>query len=121
MTRPGSQLLSSLPALPKSLTNWPIDSLMINNFSWLWLESVAQRGMQLLAEKEPARAQAELERAREVFTRLSAQGRHSDGPGPGRDEIESGARLELEEDGSVFAHQDHPGRFDTYRSCSRPN
>ncbi|MFI5458149.1 MAG: tetratricopeptide repeat protein [Isosphaerales bacterium] len=70
--------------------------------------------MQLLAENEPAKAQAELEKSREFFTRLSTQGGHWTVPVPVEMKTESGARLELQEDGSVFAHQDHPGRFDTY-------
>ena len=79
-----------------------------------WARKLAERGRRRLAENQPARAQADLEESREMVTRLTVQARNWTVPAPIEMKTESGAGLELLRDGSVFAHQDHPGRFDTY-------
>jgi WD40 repeat protein/tetratricopeptide (TPR) repeat protein len=76
--------------------------------------NLAERGKRDLAEKLPAKAQAELEKSREIFARLSSRSGHWAVPTPVEMKAESGARLELLKDGSVFVHQQQPAKNDTY-------
>jgi WD40 repeat protein/serine/threonine protein kinase len=73
-----------------------------------------QRGKQRLAEKKPAEAQAELEKLRDIVTRL-----HAAYPEPQWTVLtpvemksETGAKLELQKDGSVFVLQRQPANND---------
>jgi tetratricopeptide (TPR) repeat protein len=80
------------------------------------------RGNQRLAEKQPAKAQAELEKSRAIYTRLRAR---DPVPlwmvlAPVEMKTESGARMELQRDGSVFVHQQPPFHNDTYSLVFQP-
>ncbi len=76
-----------------------------------WARKLAERGKQLLAEKQPAQALAEFQKAQEIFTRLRAEPQWTVLT-PVEMKTESGAKLELQKDGSVFVHQ--PGNDDTF-------
>jgi hypothetical protein len=77
--------------------------------------SLAQRGTQLLAEKQPAKAQAELEKSRAILARLLA--RYPEPVWtvlkPTELKSERGQTLTLEGDGSIRASGTNPDR-DTY-------
>jgi hypothetical protein len=75
---------------------------------------LAEHGEQRLGEQQPVKAQAELEKSRKIFTRLLAQSGHWTVLTPLEMKTESGARLELQKDGSVFVHQQSPAKNDTY-------
>src|SRR5262249_59547611 len=72
------------------------------------------RATRRLAEKQPAKAQAELEKAREVFTRLLSPGNYWTVLTPVEMKTETGAKMELQKDGSIFVHQIQPAKNDTY-------
>ncbi len=74
----------------------------------------AARGKQHLAEKQPALAQAELEKARDTLKRLPSLGDTWTVLTPVEMKTETGARMELQNDGSVFVHQRPPFKNDTY-------
>jgi WD40 repeat protein len=75
---------------------------------------LAERGKQHLLEKQPGKAQAELEKAREMIERLlSPAGRWTVLP-PIEMKTDSGAKMELQKDGSIFVHQHQSARNDTY-------
>jgi hypothetical protein len=76
--------------------------------------NLAERGKRRLAEKQPAKAQAELEKAREVFTRLLSPGDHWTVLTPLEMKSETGAKMELQKDGSIFVHQIQPAKNDSY-------
>src|SRR5207247_224840 len=78
--------------------------------------NLAERGKQHLAEKQPAKAQAELEKARALFTRLLAKNAKPQWTvvTPVEMKTETGARMELQKDDSVFVHQKQPFKNDTY-------
>jgi tetratricopeptide (TPR) repeat protein len=76
--------------------------------------SLAEHGKQLLAEKQPLEAQAELERSREVFTRLLSPAQNWTVPTPVEMKTETGAKMELQKDGSVFVHRFQPANNDSY-------
>ena len=75
---------------------------------------LAERGKQRLAERQPAQAQAELEKSRAVFTRLLTTSNNWKVLKPVEMKAETGAKMELEKDGSVFVHQGQPATNDTY-------
>jgi tetratricopeptide (TPR) repeat protein len=83
---------------------------------------LAQRGKQRLAETQRAKAHADLEQARAIFTRLRA----SDPVPrwtvltPVEMKTETGARMELQNDGSIFVHQVQPPANDTYSLVFQP-
>jgi len=72
---------------------------------------LAARGKQRLADKQPAEALAQLQKSREVFTRLRAEPQWTVLT-PVEMKTETGAKMELQKDGSVFVHQ--PPKNDTY-------
>ncbi len=74
----------------------------------------AARGKQHLAEKQPALAQAELEKARDTLKRLLSPGDRWTVLTPIEMKTETGANMELQKDGSVFVHQLQPAKNDTY-------
>ena len=76
--------------------------------------NLAERGKRHLAEKQPAKAQAELEKARAVFTRLLSPGGDWTVLTPVEMKTETGAQMEWQKDGSVFVHQIQPAKKDTY-------
>ena len=88
---------------------------MIRNCNWLWLGNLRSGASSVWPQKQPAKAQAELEKAREIFTRLlvprAASGRSLT---PVEMKTETGAKMELQKDGSVFVHQNQPAGNDTY-------
>jgi tetratricopeptide (TPR) repeat protein len=83
---------------------------------------LAQRGMQCLAEKQPAKAQAALEKARAIFTRLLAKYPmpHWTVLKPAQMISKGGATLSLLEDGSILASGTNPDR-DEYTLVARPS
>ena len=60
------------------------------------------------------KAQAELEKSREVFTRLLSAAQNWTIPTPVEMKTETGAKMELQKDGSLFVHQIPPVKKDTY-------
>jgi len=74
----------------------------------------AERGKQRLAEKQPAKAQAELEKARAIFTRLPSPPDKWTVLKPVEMKAATGATMELQKDGSVFVHQNQSFKNDTY-------
>jgi tetratricopeptide (TPR) repeat protein len=75
---------------------------------------LAERGKQRLADKQPAKAQAELEKSRAIFTRLLSTRDKWTILTPTEMKAETGAKMELQKDGSVFVHQPQPAKNDTY-------
>jgi tetratricopeptide (TPR) repeat protein len=75
--------------------------------------SLAKRGKQHLNQKQPGNAQAELEKAREVFTRVRGEPRWSVLTATEM-KSEVGAKMDLQKDGSVFVHQSERARGETY-------
>jgi tetratricopeptide (TPR) repeat protein len=76
--------------------------------------NLAERGKQRLAEKQPAKAQAELEKSRAIFTRLRFPGNNWKPLTPVEMKADSGTKMQLQTDGSVFVHQGQPFKNDTY-------
>ena len=74
----------------------------------------AEHGKQLLALKQPLKAQAELEKSREVFTRLLSAAQNWTIPTPVEMKTETGAKMELQKDGSLFVHEIQPAKNGTY-------
>ena len=74
---------------------------------------LAERGQQRLAEKQPAKAQAELEQSRAMIARLRGEPRWSVLM-PTEMKSQIGAKMDLQKDGSVFVHQSGSARNDTY-------
>ena len=72
------------------------------------------RGKSLLTEMQPAKALAELEKSRQVFMRLLSSGGGWTFLTPVAMKTETGAKLELQKDGSVFVRQPHSAKNDTY-------
>jgi tetratricopeptide (TPR) repeat protein len=75
---------------------------------------LAERGKQSLAEKQPARAKVELEDARATYARLLSGGNTWAVGLPLEMRAETGARMELQKDGSIFVHQNQSGGGETY-------
>ena len=75
---------------------------------------LAERGRQRLAEKQPAKAQAELEKSRATFTRLLSASSNWKVLTPVEMTSDTGAKMELQKDGSVFVHQGQPAKNDPY-------
>ncbi len=80
----------------------------------------AERGKQRLAEKQPASARADLEKACAFFTKLPSPGDKWTVPIPVEMKTKTGARMELQKDGSVFVHQSQPAKSDTYTLVFQP-
>ena len=82
---------------------------------------LAKRGQQHLAEKQPARAQAELEESREIFTRLLAEYPEPRWTvlKPVAMESRGGATLTRLADGSILAGGTNPDR-DMYTVVAKP-
>jgi WD40 repeat protein len=76
--------------------------------------NLAERGKQHLATHQPVKAQAELEKARALFTRLlpTDSKRQWTVLTPVEMKAENGSKLELQKDGSIFVHD--PAKNDTY-------
>jgi len=81
---------------------------------------LAERGMQRLAEKQPASAQADLEKACTISTRLPSQGDKWTVLTPVEMKTKTGTRMELQKDGSVFVHQSQPAKNDIYTLVFQP-
>jgi tetratricopeptide (TPR) repeat protein len=75
---------------------------------------LAERGQMSLANKQPAKAQDELEKSRAIFTRLLSPNNRWKVLTPIEMKTDTGAKMELQKDGSVFVHQVSPGRNDAY-------
>jgi tetratricopeptide (TPR) repeat protein len=77
---------------------------------------LAEIGKEHAAQKRPAQAQAELEKSREHFGRLRAtfSNLHWTVLTPAEMKTENGAKLELQNDGSVFVHQRESAKEDSY-------
>jgi hypothetical protein len=75
---------------------------------------LVERGKQRLAQKQPGQAQVELETSHAIFTRLLTSANYWNVVKPVEMKAESGARMEMQKDGSVFVHQEPPGKNDTY-------
>jgi hypothetical protein len=77
-----------------------------------WARNLAGRGQARLAEKQPAKAQADLEKSREVFTRLLAE--HPEVRWtvltPTEWKSQAGETLTVEGDGSIFVSGPNPNR-----------
>jgi WD40 repeat protein/tetratricopeptide (TPR) repeat protein len=71
--------------------------------------NLAERGKQRLAEKQPAQAQAELEKSREILTRLRAESPWSVLTATDL-KSQGGETLTVEKDGSVFVSGPNPER-----------
>ena len=82
----------------------------------------AERGKQRLAENQPAQAQAELEKSRELFLRLVAQYPEPRWTvlTPTAMTASSGAKLEMQKDGSIFVHQQNTPKPETYVLVFQP-
>jgi tetratricopeptide (TPR) repeat protein/tRNA A-37 threonylcarbamoyl transferase component Bud32 len=104
-----------LPALIKRQPDDPQVQLAV-------ARKLAQRGKQRLGEEQPGKAHADLEESRALFTRLRAQDPEPRWTvlTPVEMKTETGARLELQTDGSVFVHQVPPARNDTYSLVFQP-
>ncbi len=74
---------------------------------------LAERGEKFLAKKQPATAQAELEKANAIFKRLHSNGNWQVLP-PSEMKSQVGAKMELQKDGSVFVQQNATGKTDIY-------
>ena len=76
---------------------------------------LAEHGKQRLAEKQPAKAQAELEKSREMITRLCEKAPESQWTvlKPTELKSERGTMLALQSDGSIMASGKNPDQ-DTY-------
>jgi formylglycine-generating enzyme required for sulfatase activity/tetratricopeptide (TPR) repeat protein len=70
---------------------------------------LAERGKQLLAEKQPAKALAELQKSREAFTRLPAEPQWTVLT-PVEMKSNGGEKLTVEKDGSIFVSGPNPAR-----------
>jgi hypothetical protein len=83
--------------------------------------NLAERGTQRLAQKQPAQAQAELEKARAIFARLQGQFPKPQWTvlKPTQMNSQGGATLSLSEDGSILASGTNPPR-DEYTLVARP-
>jgi WD40 repeat protein len=75
---------------------------------------LAEHGTRLLAEEQPREAQSELEKSRDAFTRLLPPDDHWKVPTPVEMKSESGAKMELQKDGSVFVHEIQSRKNDAY-------
>ena len=73
----------------------------------------AERGKQHLAEKQPAKAQAQLEQSCAMIARLRGEPRWSVLT-PTEMKSDLGAKMDLQKDGSVFVHQGESAGNDTY-------
>jgi serine/threonine protein kinase/WD40 repeat protein len=76
--------------------------------------TLAEGGKQHLAEKQPSKAQAELEKSRAILQRLLSRYDNWKVLAPVAMKTETGAKMELQEDGSIFVHQPRPAKRDTY-------
>ncbi len=76
--------------------------------------NLAERGKQRLAEKQPAQAQAELEKSRAIFARLHSTSNNLKILSPIEMKAETGAKMELQNDGSIFVHPGQPPKRDIY-------
>jgi WD40 repeat protein len=70
---------------------------------------LAERGKQHLADKQPAQAQAELEKSREILARFRAQSPWTV-PTPTELRSQGGETLTVEKDGSIFVSGPNPNR-----------
>jgi hypothetical protein len=77
---------------------------------------LAERGKQRLDAKQPAQAQAHFEKSRAIYTQLLAKYPKPQWTvlTPIEMKTETGANMELQQDGSVFVHQSKPARNDIY-------
>ena len=74
-----------------------------------------ERGEKFLAKKQPAAAQAELEKANAIFTRLFSANSKWQVLTPIEMKTQTGAKIELQKkDGSVFVQQNSTGKVDNY-------
>jgi serine/threonine protein kinase/Flp pilus assembly protein TadD len=80
---------------------------------------LAERGQKRLAEKQPAQAQAELEKSQAVFTRFVGTSNDWKVLSPVEMKAASGAKMELQNDGSVFVHQNRSAETETYTLAFR--
>ena len=97
-----------LPAVEKRQTD-------DTQFRLALARSLARRGQERLAEKQPSDAQRELEKSREIFMRLRAGlsvGAKWNVLTPVEMKTDTGATLELQNDGSVYVRQ--PVKTGTY-------
>lgn len=74
----------------------------------------AVHGKTLLAEKQPAKAQAELEKALEIYTRLRLPDDKWKVLAPVEMKSKNGAKFDVQKDGSIFVYQVRPIRNDIY-------
>jgi WD40 repeat protein/tetratricopeptide (TPR) repeat protein len=79
-----------------------------------WARKLAARGKQRLAEKQPEKALVELEKSRDTFRRLRSPEGNWKVLAPVEMKAETGANMELQNDGSVFVSQNQPPKNDTY-------
>ncbi len=77
---------------------------------------LVKSGKEHLAEKRPAQAQAALEKSRELFGRLRAafSNLHWTVLTPAEMKTKTGAKMELQNDGSVFVRSMEPAKEDSY-------
>ena len=75
---------------------------------------LARRGKQDLAHERPAQAQAELEKASAILRRLLSESGNWTVVTPVEMKSEIGVKLEVQKDGSVFAHHEQSDSDDTY-------
>ena len=77
---------------------------------------LVERGKLQLAANQPARARAEFEKAREIYTQLDAKYPNPQWSllTPTEMKAESGAKMELLKDGSIFVHDAKAGKVDAY-------
>ena len=94
---------------------------MNRNFSWPWLGALPGGVKQHLAEKQPAKAQAELEKSREILARLRAKYPEPVWTvlKPTELKSERGQTLTPEGDGSIRASGTNPDR-DNYCTQLEP-
>lgn len=76
--------------------------------------SLVERGQQKLTANQPAQAQVDFEKAREVFNTNRAQLARWTVLAPIAMRAESGRSMEIQPDGSVFVHQFSPTQIDNY-------
>jgi tetratricopeptide (TPR) repeat protein len=112
----GYEARKQIGALAASFDNLPVELLKRQPDELQWqlarARQCAERGQQLLAEKQPA--QAELEKARAIFTRLLSPLSNWKVLTPVAMKAATGAKMELQKDGSIFVYQRPPDENDTY-------